>query len=330
MRAQAMRRRSFAGGLVAALLAVPLVAPVAAAAASVASVASASSTATASAAAPNAITVIDDVGRTVTLPAPARRVISAAPHATELLYAAGGGAAMVGAVSYSDYPEAARALPRVGDNRSLDLERIVALKPDLIVVWRHGNADRQTAQLAALGIPLYFSEPKRLDDVAVSLDKLGRLLGTRAQADRAAADYRQRIAALRARYAARPPVTVFLQIWDRPLTTLNGAQIVSDVLTLCGGRNVFAALQPVAPTVSDEAVLAADPEAIVATAQGATASDASLPSLDRWRRWPSLAAVARGNLFAVDGDWLTRPTPRLALGAQQVCRDLETARERRR
>ncbi|WWE74191.1 ABC transporter substrate-binding protein [Burkholderia gladioli] len=328
MRAQAMLGRSFAGGLVAALLAVPLVAPVAAAPASVAS---ASSPAVASAtSATNAITVIDDAGRIVTLSAPARRVISVAPHATELLYAAGGAAAMVGAVSYSDYPEAARALPRVGDNRSLDLERIVALKPDLIVVWRHGNADRQTAQLAALGIPLYFSEPKRLDDVAVSLDKLGRLLGTRAQADRAAADYRQRIAALRARYAARPPVTVFLQIWDRPLTTLNGAQIVSDVLRLCGGRNVFAALQPVAPTVSDEAVLAADPEAIVATAQGATASDASLPSLERWRRWPSLAAVARSNLFAVDGDWLTRPTPRLALGAEQVCRDLETARERRR
>ncbi|MDN7917559.1 cobalamin-binding protein [Burkholderia gladioli] len=323
-----MLGRSFAGGLVAALLAVPLVAPVAAAPASVAS---ASSPAVASAtSATNAITVIDDAGRTVTLSAPARRVISVAPHATELLYAAGGAAAMVGAVSYSDYPEAARALPRVGDNRSLDLERIVALKPDLIVVWRHGNADRQTAQLAALGIPLYFSEPKRLDEVAVSLDKLGRLLGTRAQADRAAADYRQRIAALRARYAARPPVTVFLQIWDRPLTTLNGAQIVSDVLRLCGGRNVFAALQPVAPTVSDEAVLAADPEAIVATAQGATASDASLPSLERWRRWPSLAAVARSNLFAVDGDWLTRPTPRLALGAEQVCRDLETARERRR
>ncbi|WP_244116523.1 cobalamin-binding protein [Burkholderia gladioli] len=326
-----MLGRSFAGGLVAALLAVPLVAPVAAAPASVASVASASSPAVASAtSATNAITVIDDAGRTVTLSAPARRVISVAPHATELLYAAGGAAAMVGAVSYSDYPEAARALPRVGDNRSLDLERIVALKPDLIVVWRHGNADRQTAQLAALGIPLYFSEPKRLDEVAVSLDKLGRLLGTRAQADRTAADYRQRIAALRARYAARPPVTVFLQIWDRPLTTLNGAQIVSDVLRLCGGRNVFAALQPVAPTVSDEAVLAADPEAIVATAQGATASDASLPSLERWRRWPSLAAVARSNLFAVDGDWLTRPTPRLALGAEQVCRDLETARERRR
>ncbi|MBN3728628.1 cobalamin-binding protein [Burkholderia sp. Ac-20379] len=276
------------------------------------------------------VSVTDDAGRTITLAAPARRVISVAPHATELLYAAGGGPAMVGAVSYSDYPEAARALPRVGDNRALDLERIVALKPDLIVVWRHGNADRQTAQLEALGIPVYLSEPTRLDDVAVSLDKLGQLLGTRDTADAAAAAYRQRIAALRARYASKPPVDVFLQIWDRPLTTLNGTQIVSDVLRLCGGRNVFAALKPVAPTVDDEAVLAANPEAIVTTAQGATANDAALPSLARWQRWPQLTAMARGNLFEIDGDWLTRPTPRLALGAAQVCRDLDLARSRRR
>lgn len=286
--------------------------------------------ATVCASASAAIVVTDDAGRTVTLAAPARRVISVAPHATELLYAAGGGPAMVGAVSYSDYPEAARALPRVGDNRALDLERIVALKPDLIVVWRHGNAGRQIAQLEALGIPVYLSEPKRLDDVAVSLDKLGRLLGTRDTADAAAAAYRQQIAALRARYASKPPVDVFLQIWDRPLTTLNSTQIVSDVVSLCGGRNVFAALKPVAPTVDDEAVLAADPEAIVATAQGATVGDAALPSLARWQRWPQLKAVARNNLFAVDGDWLTRPTPRLALGAQQMCRDLDLARSRRR
>ncbi|WP_246795732.1 cobalamin-binding protein [Burkholderia perseverans] len=276
-----------------------------------------------------AVSVTDDAGRTVTLAALARRVISVAPHATELLYAAGGGGAMVGAVAYSDYPDAARTLPRVGDNRSLDLERIAALKPDLIVVWRHGNAERQTAQLQALGIPVYVSEPRRLDDVAVSLDRLGQLLGTREVADTAADAYRQRIAALRERYAARPPVDVFLQIWDRPLTTLNGSEIVSDVLRLCGGHNVFAALKPVAPTVNDEAVLAANPEAIVATAQGATASDAALPSLARWQRWPRLTAVARGNLFAIDGDLLTRPTPRLALGAEQVCRDLETARSRR-
>lgn len=276
-----------------------------------------------------ALSVVDDAGRTVTLAAAAQRVISVAPHTTELVYAAGGGAAMVGAVAYSDYPEAARALPRVGDNRALDLERIVALKPDLLVVWRHGNADRQIAALEALGIPVYLSEPKRLDDIASSLERLGVLLGTPTVADAAAADFRRRIAALRARYAARPSVNVFLQIWDRPLTTLNGSQIVSDVLTLCGARSVFATLKPLAPTVTDEAVLAANPEAIVTTAAGATASDAALPSLARWQRWPELAAVARGNLFAVDGDWLTRPTPRLALGADVLCRDIELARTRR-
>ncbi len=304
---RAPRSRRLAACLLAACLALPFVAAAGAA----------------------GVSATDDAGRTVTLPAPARRVISVAPHATELLYAAGGGAAMVGAVSYSDYPDAARALPRVGDNRSLDLERIAALKPDLIVVWRHGNADRQIAQLEALGIPLFLSDPKQLDDVATSLDRLGVLLGTRATADLAAADYRQRIAALRVRYASQPRVEVFLQIWDRPLTTLNGQQIVSDVLSLCGGHNVFAALKPVAPTLGDEAVLAANPEAIIATAQGATASDTALPSLARWQRWPSLAAVARGNLFAIDGDWLTRPTPRLALGAEQVCRDLDAVRTRR-
>jgi hypothetical protein len=166
-----------------------------------------------------AITVTDDSGATVTLAAPAQRVISLAPHVTELLYAAGGGSKMVGAVSYSDYPPEAKQLPRVGDNKALDLERIVALKPDLIVVWRHGNAERQLERLRELHVPLFFSEPRRLDDVAVSLTKLGRLLGTSASADAAAATYRDDIAGLRARYANRPSVSVFYQVWDRPLMT---------------------------------------------------------------------------------------------------------------
>lgn len=224
------------------------------------------------------VTARDDAGNTVTLPAPAQRVISLAPHATELIYAAGGGAKLVGTVTYSDYPPAARAVPRVGDNKALDLERIAALKPDLIVVWRHGNAERQTDALRALHIPLFFSEPKHLDDVATSLRRLGTLLGTNAAADAAAAAYSRDIAALRARYAARPAVTMFFQVWDRPLTTLNGAHLFNDVIALCGGRNVFAALEPLAPTVTDEAVLAANPEAIVTTSAGATRSDAPLPS----------------------------------------------------
>ncbi|WOD20876.1 cobalamin-binding protein [Paraburkholderia kirstenboschensis] len=274
------------------------------------------------------IAVTDDTGAVLTLAAPAQRVISLAPHVTELLYAAGGGLKIVGAVSYSDYPPEAQQLPRVGDNKSLDLERIVALKPDLIVVWRHGNAQRQLDRLRELHIPLFFSEPHHLDDVAVSLTKLGELLGTSFTADTAAAAYRRDIARLRAQYANRPAVSVFYQVWDQPLMTLNGEHMVSDVIELCGGRNVFARLQPLVPTVSTEAVLAANPQAIVTAAPGATKPDTTLPQLGAWRAWPRLSAVANNNLFAIDGDLINRPAPRIALGAKQMCEDLDLARSR--
>lgn len=275
------------------------------------------------------ITVTDDTGAAVTLLAPAQRVISLAPHVTELIYAAGGGTKLVGAVSYSDYPPEAKQIPRVGDNRALDLERIVALKPDLIVVWRHGNAQAQLDRLRELHIPLFFSEPHQLDDVALTLNKLGQLLGTSSTADAAASAYRQDIARLRLRYASRAPVSVFYQVWDQPLMTLNGTHMISDVITLCGGRNVFAKLEPLVPTVSTEAVLAANPEAIVTASAGATKPDTPLPQLDKWRAWPSLKAVARNNLFAIDGDLINRPAPRIVQGATQLCEDLDVARSRR-
>ncbi len=275
------------------------------------------------------VSVVDDTGASVTLAQPAARVVSLAPHVTELLYAAGGGAKVVGVVKYSDYPRAALALPQVGDNRALDLERIAALKPDLIVVWRHGNAQQQIDALRALHIPLFFSEPHKLDDVASSLTRLGTLLGTEPAAQAAADAYRAKIAGLRTQYADAPAVSVFYQVWDQPLMTLNGAHMISDVIALCGGRNVFASLKPLVPTVSSEAVLAANPEAIVTAAQGASAPDRPLPGLERWRAWPMLNAVARNNLFAIDGDLLNRPTPRLADGAALLCRDLDLARSRR-
>jgi len=256
-------------------------------------------------------------------------VISLSPHATELIYAAGGGPKLVGAVSNSDYPPQAKAVPRVGDNGSLDLERIAALRPDLIVVWWHGNAQQQIDRLRQMHIPVFLSDPRRLDDVATSLTRLGALLGTPSTAQAAADAYRRDIAALRARYSARPPVSVFYQVWDQPLMTINGSQIISDVIALCGGRNVFAALQPLVPTVSTEAVLAANPEAIVTESPGATPPEPPLPGLARWRAWPALTAVARGNLFAIDGDLLSRPAPRLAQGAALLCKDLDTARSRR-
>lgn len=276
-----------------------------------------------------ALSVVDDSGQTVTLAQPARRIVSLAPHVTELLYAAGGGDRIVGTVSYSDYPPEARDLPRVGDNKALDLERIAALKPDLIVVWRHGNAQKQTDRLRALGMPLFFSEPRRLDSVPENLEKLGTLMGTSTVANRAAADFRQQIDTLRKTYAARPPVTVFYQVWQQPLMTLNGQHLISDMLALCGGRNLFANETPLVPTVSTEAVLAGNPEVMFTAAMGATRPDRPLADFTMWEKWKQVTAVARNNLFTIDGDLVNRAGPRVVRGAEEICKDLEIARSRR-
>ena len=271
------------------------------------------------------VTVVDDVGRTVTLAQPARRVVSLAPHVTELLYAAGGGARLVGAVNYSDYPAAAKQLPQVGSYNKLDFERVLALKPDLLVVWHSGNPVRQVEQLERLGIPVFHSEPGRLDQIGDSLLRLGRLLGTEPAAQAAAQDYRARIAALKARYAARPPVTVFYQVWPKPLYTLNDDHIAGDMLRLCGGRNLFGALKTIAPEVGVEAVIEADPEVILVGGR----DNPSDPGGKMWQSFKGMTAVRRGNIFTIDGDLTNRAGPRTADGAAQLCAMLEAARGRR-
>ncbi|SFB80331.1 iron complex transport system substrate-binding protein [Cupriavidus sp. OV038] len=276
-----------------------------------------------------AVSVIDDAGNTVTLAQPARRIVSLAPHVTELLYAAGGGDRIVGTVSYSDYPPQARDLPRVGDNKALDLERIAALKPDLIVVWRHGNAQKQTDRLRALGLPLFYSEPRKLESIPENLEKLGKLMDTGPVATRAAADFRQQVETLRKTYANRPPVTVFYQVWQQPLMTLNGQHMVSDMLALCGGRNLFGSEPPLVPTVSVEAVVAGNPEAMMTAGIGATRPDKPLADFSMWEKWKSVTAVARNNLFIIDGDLVNRAGPRVVQGAAEICKDLDIARSRR-
>lgn len=272
------------------------------------------------------IKVADDSGRSVTLNRPAQRIISLTPHMTELLFAAGAGEHVVGTVEFSNYPQAAQRIARVGDSAELDLERIVALKPDLVVVWKNGNAQRQLDKLLRLGIPVFYNEPRRLADIARSIEQLGRLAGTEALALPAAGAFAARAAALRRRYAGRSPVRVFYQIWDKPLLTVNGDHLISDVIGLCGGRNVFADMKPLTPEISIEAVLAADPEAI----GGVTAEPGQAGNLDQWKKWPRQRAVARGNLFLIASDLISRNTPRILDGAEQLCEQLEAARARRR
>jgi iron complex transport system substrate-binding protein len=272
-----------------------------------------------------AVSVVDDSGRQVVLARPAQRVISMAPHVTELLFAAGGGARIIGAMSYSDYPLEARKIALIGSNSQIDLERVIALKPDLLIVWQSGNTARQIAQLQSLGIPVFYSEPRSMDAVASSLERFGRLLGTENTAGPAAARFRATVRDLRTRYASRPPVTVFYQAWDNPLYTLNGEQIASDAIRLCGGRNIFAGLKTIAPQVTVEAVVQRDPEAIL----GGKLYTPQDRGLSIWQPFQSMTAVRRKNLFTLDEELLTRPGPRVADGAATLCKRLEEARARR-
>jgi iron complex transport system substrate-binding protein len=275
-----------------------------------------------SAAAAADIRLTDDAGRSLSLPQPARRIISLTPHLTELLFAAGAGDRVVGTVEYSNYPEQARRIERIGDSAQLDLERIVALKPDLVLVWRDGNAQRQLEKLLQLGIPVFYNEPRRLPDIARAIGQIGLLAGTEAAALPAARAFTARLAELRRRYSGRAPVALFFQIWDRPLLTVNGAHLISDAIRLCGGRNVFAGLKSLTPEVSTEAVLAADPEAIV----GVSAEAGQVGNLDAWKQWPRMRAVARANLFLVDSVLISRNTPRILDGAEALCEQLDKAR----
>lgn len=269
------------------------------------------------------IRVVDDAGRTVTLAAPARRIVSLAPSTTELIYAAGAGAYVVGTSSYTDYPPEAKAVPQVGDAAMINMERIVSLKPDLIVVWSHVDSAAVLEKLKVFGIPVYYSEPRKIVDIAKSLTDLGTLAGTNEAAARAANDLRERREKLHARYAGRPPIRVFYQVWERPLMTVNGQQMISDAIALCGGVNIFGDLAPTVPTVNREAVVAANPDVIV------TFNGEGEDGLAGWKSLTTLNAAAWGNLVPLSTPTLGRPSPRFLDGAENLCIELDRARERR-
>jgi len=252
-------------------------------------------------------------------PPPAQRIVTLAPHLAELVFAAGAGGQLVGTVAWTDYPPPAAALPHIGDAFRIDLEALAALQPDLVLGWRGGNPDHLLEQLEQRGYRVVALEPRRLDDIGRHLVEIGELAGTAGAAREAAAIYRVELYGLRRAQAGKPELRVFYQVSWRPLYTVGGKQLISEIIALCGGRNVFADLGELAPAVAMEAVIARDPEVIL-TAEGQHVD------LDEWRRWPSISAVARGHLYTVDGDLVARPSPRILEGTRQVCAALDRAR----
>lgn len=259
-----------------------------------------------------AIRLVDDAGQVLELDRPPQRIISLTPHLTELLFAVGAGAQVVGVDSASDYPRAARTLPRVGDYSRVNFERVLALKPDLVLVWVGGNRAADVHGLEKMGLPVLHTQATRLDDVARLLRLVGRASGHAGEGEAAARDFTARLAALQARATRQPPVSVFYQVWDPPLMTVGGAHWISDALALCGARNVFADLTAATPVVSREAVLRRAPELIV------SGSDAPDPRR-QWQRFASLPAVKNQAFARVNADRLHRPTPRLIEGVAELC-----------
>lgn len=276
-------------------------------------------------AAADEVCAIDDTDREVCLAAPAERIAALSPGATELLFAAGAGERVVAVVDHSDYPPEASELPSVGSHERLDLERLVALQPDLVIGWVTGNPVEQVERLERLGVPVFRIEPRSFEGIATALERLARLAGNEAQGRLAAQRFRQGLAELAARHAGASPVTVFYQVWDSPLMTVNDEHLIGKVVRLCGGVNVFGGLSRLVPRIDEEALLAADPEVILAGGRG----EENRSWLEYWQRFPELTAVARDNLFFVPPSLLQRPTPRLLEGSRLLCERLEVARGRR-
>lgn len=264
-----------------------------------------------------AVSAVDSDGRRVTLKAPAQRIVSLAPHVTEQLFAAGAGSKIVGVSEYSDYPEEAKTLPRVASSGTVNLEMVLALKPDLVVAWRLEATAAALSRLESLGVPVFYSEPRRLAQIPQAIEALGELAGTLDTAKPLARALREELARLDAEYNARRPVTVFYQISERPLMTIGGGQFVSDAIDLCGGRNIFAGATVMAPAVNVESVIAADPEAIISTHES---------GLAHWRRFPGLFAVEAGNLYTVPVNEMHRHGPRAIGATRLLCQRIDEAR----
>ncbi|WP_067223132.1 cobalamin-binding protein [Marinomonas gallaica] len=269
--------------------------------------------------------VEDDRFRQVCLEQPAQRIAALSPGATELIYAAGGGDQVVAVVSYSDYPPEAKQVTSVGSHTRLDLERLVSLKPDLVLAWRTGNPSEQIATLERIGMTVYYVEPHNFDDIADNIVDMAVLAGTEETGRKVAQEFLEGIDDLAHTYKDADPVATFYQVWDEPLMSMNHAHYISKVVELCGGVNVFADSPRLIPRLNQEAILIKNPEAIIAGGMG----ERNAHWLDKWRAFPELKATQQNNLFFVPPSLIQRPTPRLLEGARVMCEKLEIARQHR-
>lgn len=267
------------------------------------------------------IYVEDDLGREITLSKPAQRVISLAPHLTEVVYTVGGGDRMVATVAWSDFPEEAKSLPVIGSNNKINYEALLAYKPDLVLVWRSGNGENIIKRLTSLGLNVFVNEPRKLGGIPNTLHKIGRLLGRELESEETIHQFQSTLEGLQSKYQQVRKASVYYQIWQSPLISFGGEHLVSDVLRLCGAQNIFSEVKPLVPRIGVESVLAADPEVIIVGQY----TDVEV-AFEHWRQWPQLRAVRNKHLYKVDPYLLHRHTPRILQGAAQLCGAIDKVR----
>lgn len=270
------------------------------------------------------IQVTDDLGQRLTLTEPADTIVALSPHLAELVFDAGAEAHLVAAVEHADFPQAAQQIPRIGSYNALDYEKLLALQPDIVLAWFSGNGDTTVKKLRQLGFNVYVSEPRQLSDISKTIRNIGRLTGTVAEAEITAGEFDAGLKHLQQSYQHRTKISVFYQLWDNPLITINGEQLISEVIRLCGGVNVFAAQSILAPTVSAEELILKNPEVII----GGAKAEERIKWKQQWQQWPMITAVKNHHHYFINPDLLSRQTTRMLDGASALCAILDKARNK--
>jgi vitamin B12 transport system substrate-binding protein len=245
------------------------------------------------------------------------RVVSLAPSLSEIVVELDSADLLVGVLDAGERPAAIASVASVGRYGQLDMEQLLSLKPDLLLLWPGSVGPAQRDQLKRLGIPTFVAEPHSLDQLSTQIEAIATQLGRPERGLKLATDLRQTLTDLRQRYHREVPLRVFYQVWDTPLYTVGGGQIISDALEVCGARNVFADLSLPAPQVSIEAVLQRDPEVILAGDQA---------QLNAWKSWPQVAAVKQGKLLLVTDKGLERPSGQMISATAKLCQVIQPQR----
>jgi iron complex transport system substrate-binding protein len=264
------------------------------------------------------VSVKDDAGHVVNLKTPATRIVTLAPFLTELVYAAGAGDKLAAVSSYSDFPAEAKTKPVIGDASAIDMERLITLKPDVVIAWKSGGHAAATERLGKYGMPVFVVEAEHLADVPRLLRSVGQIAGTESAAETSAKNFEQRLPDLRKRYANNTKQKVFFEIWHSPLMTVGGKHFISEAMAICGGENIFADVNTPVPTVGLESIYAADPQVIISSTSAKNEN-----AMESWRAYTKLQAVKNKNIFALDPDLIQRQTPRLLDGVEKICGMLE-------